>query len=66
MENFTLKIEEYKNQIIDLTNNSGLPIGAIYYIMKDLYKDLETLYNKQVQQEYQARKQQQESEKKEE
>lgn len=65
MENYSLKMEEYKNQVIDLTNQSELPIGAIYYIIKDLYKELESLYNKQVQQEYFMR-QQQENEKKEE
>jgi hypothetical protein len=35
-----LKIENVKHELIDIINNSGLPIGVIYYVFKDLYNDI--------------------------
>ena len=34
-------MEELKQQIIDLCNNSGLPLEAIYFVTKDVWRDVE-------------------------
>lgn len=39
-----LTMELFKNKIVDLANNSGLDIGVVYYIMKDVCRDLEEAY----------------------
>ena len=42
MINFSL--EQYKNQLVDITNNCNLPIGVAYYVFKDVFKELEMAY----------------------
>ena len=37
MINFSL--EQYKNQLVDITNNCNLPIGVAYYVFKDVFKE---------------------------
>lgn len=32
-------MEELKNKIVALCNESGLPLEAIYFIIKDIYRD---------------------------
>jgi hypothetical protein len=39
-----LTAEQYKQNLIDLTNNSGLPIGFAYYVAKDFLNTLEDAY----------------------
>lgn len=39
-----LQIEETKNQIINVINNSGLPIGVIYYLFKDINTEVANEY----------------------
>lgn len=34
-------MEELKNKIIDLCNHSGLSLEAIYYVTKDVWRDVE-------------------------
>jgi hypothetical protein len=34
-------MEELKQQLIDLCNNSGLPLEAIYFVTKDVWRDVE-------------------------
>lgn len=38
-------------QIVDVLNNSGLPIGAGYYIVKEVLSELEKGYQEAVQKE---------------
>lgn len=55
--NFNLKTEQFKSSIITSINNSNLPIGTIYYVIKDLYKDLEIEYLKILQEEQKQQEQ---------
>lgn len=32
-----LKIENFRNSLIDLLNTSNLPVGIVVYIIKDVY-----------------------------
>ena len=36
-------MEELKMQLLDLCNKSQLPIEALYFVIKDLYRDAEDL-----------------------
>ena len=42
--NFNLLTEQFKDSIINKVNNSGLPPAIIYYVMKDIFKDIESSY----------------------
>lgn len=33
-------MEELRNNLISLCNQSGLPIEAIYFVVKDVYRDV--------------------------
>ena len=37
-------MEELKQQIIDLCNNSGLPLEAILFVTKDVWRDVEATF----------------------
>lgn len=39
-----LKINNLSNELIRDINKSNLSIGSIYFILKDIYKDIEKLY----------------------
>lgn len=41
---FGLKAEQYRQQLVNLTNNSGLTIALAYYIAKDFFRDLQDSY----------------------
>jgi hypothetical protein len=43
-------MEEFKNNLIKVTNESNLPIEAIYFVVKDFYRDVESAMS-----EYKAR-----------
>lgn len=47
-----LQIEELRQNIVKMANQSGLPIGVVYYVMKDIMVDLENSYNNYVNQAY--------------
>ena len=34
-------MEELKNKIVDLCNDSGLSLEAMYYVVKDVWRDIE-------------------------
>lgn len=34
-------MNELKNKILDLCNNSGLPLEAVIYVVKDVWRDAE-------------------------
>ena len=34
-------MEELKQKLIDLCNESGLPLEAIYFVVKDVWRDVE-------------------------
>lgn len=40
--------EDFRNRIINAINDSGLDIGMVAYIMRDIYREVETTYQKQV------------------
>lgn len=46
-------MEQFRQQLFYLINNTNLSIDAIYYIFKDVYRDLESAYatfiNQQIQ-----------------
>jgi len=48
----SLKIDNFNSSIIRDINMSGLQVGEIYYVLKSIFKDIENLYNKQVEAEY--------------
>lgn len=56
-----LQIEQTKQTLVQNINNSGLPIGVVLYIMKDLVSDLEKNYSQVVANEYNKQLQEQES-----
>ena len=35
----------FKENLVNLIGNSQLPIGVTYYILKDVFTNIETLYN---------------------
>ena len=41
---FNTYINDFKKQLVDEINQSGLPVGIIYYILKDLFHDIEGAY----------------------
>lgn len=49
---FDLKVDNFRTQLINMLNGSGLPISTIMYIMKDVYYDVSTEYNRIVNQQY--------------
>lgn len=40
--------EDFRDRIINVINDSGLDIGMVTYIMRDVYREAETAYQKQV------------------
>ena len=41
---FNYQLEQLKSKIFQVLNNSQMPIGAIYYLFKDIYNDLTHQY----------------------
>lgn len=64
-ENFNLKVEELKENIINIINNSGLPISVIYYVYKNILKDIEMEYFRVLHEQQQHQKKGQKQEKEE-
>lgn len=54
------KIEFTKEQLINVINNSGLPIGVIHYLLKDISNEVIAEYNRVITQEKQQQMQEQE------
>lgn len=49
-EDINLIIEDFKNNIINTINGSQLPPAVVYYIFKDINKDVEASYKNYIQQ----------------
>lgn len=60
------KIEFTKEQLINVINNSGLPIGVIHYLLKDISNEVIVEYNRAIAQEKQQMEQMQKEEQGEE
>lgn len=43
---FTSKCEDFKNELVGLINTTELPIGAIYWIMQAISKEVADIYSK--------------------
>ena len=56
------KIEFTKEQLINVINNSGLPIGVIHYLLKDISNEVIVEYNRIIAQEKQQQIQQMQEE----
>lgn len=37
-------MDEFKSNLIKVTNESNLPIEAIYFVVKDFYRDVEDAF----------------------
>ena len=46
MNNASLEI--FRQQLVELLNNSQLPVGVAYYIMKDVLIEVEKLYQQAI------------------
>lgn len=66
MENFNGLIELFRLRIVDTINNSNLPVGVVYYILKNITKEVEELYQKSSQNDIRDIQQKLNSNKKEE
>lgn len=56
------KIEFTKEQLINVINNSGLPIGVIHYLLKDISNEVIVEYNRVITQEKEQQIQQMQEE----
>lgn len=56
------KIEFTKEQLINVINNSELPIGVIHYLLKDISNEVIVEYNRAIAQEKQQQIQQMQEE----
>lgn len=43
--NTDLKIEQVKNELINIVNSSDLPAGVMWYIINDISQQLKEIYN---------------------
>ena len=43
-------MEQLKQQLLQLVNQSNLPLEAIYYVVKDFYRDVDDAYKQALQQ----------------
>lgn len=55
-----LKYEKFKEAILDVIQSSGLDVGVVYFILKDITGQIQALYMQQLQKE--ANKEQKEEE----
>ena len=55
-------MEKLKNKLLQVVNESGLPLDAIYYVCKDFFRDVDDTYQQFLlkQQEEENKKQQEE------
>lgn len=42
---------QFRKQIEDIINNSGMSIDAVYYILKDVMNEVTTVYNIEIEKE---------------
>lgn len=48
MNNLNFQINNVYQNIINIIQNSDLPIGVMYFIVKSIYQEIEKLYLQQV------------------
>lgn len=48
-----LQVDMYKNNLVNLINNSNLPLSITYFLLKDILVEVENLYTQNVQKQYQ-------------
>ena len=53
MNTINIQTKQFQQDLTNLVNHSGLPIVNAYYVVKDIYQQLEALYEQQVAQEMQ-------------
>lgn len=41
---FILETEKYRNDLVQITNASGLPVSVIYFVAKDFFNEIERVY----------------------
>ena len=51
MELINLQTNIFENQLLQLINNSGLPIANAYLVLRDVYKQITQLYQQQLKKE---------------
>ena len=44
--NINQEIEQVRNNIVSVITNSNMPIGVVYYVMKDIMSEIELSYQK--------------------
>lgn len=49
-QDINLVIEDFKDSIISMINNAGLPISVVAYILNDINKDVQISYHNYIQQ----------------
>lgn len=45
MDNFNTKLNSLKINLINTINQSKLPVGVVYYLLKDILIEVEKTYN---------------------
>lgn len=45
MDNFNIKLNLLKTNLINTINQSKLPVGMVYYLLKDILIEVEKTYN---------------------
>lgn len=55
-KSFNIRVEELKEKLFEIVNESGLPFSSIYYLFKDFMKDLTDAYIENLNKEYQKEK----------
>ena len=43
-----MQLNDLKNNIAQIINDSNLPVDAVYYVMKDIMNELTVVYNRQI------------------
>lgn len=43
-QNINLMIEDFKDNLMNVINNVGFPPSIVYYILKDVYSNVESSY----------------------
>lgn len=41
---FNTYLNDFKTDMVNMINSSGLPVGVVYYIVKDLFSDIQLAY----------------------
>ena len=48
MDNFNTQLNDLKNNLINTINQSGIPVGVIYYLLKDILADVAESYKQSI------------------